>query len=154
MGTRSITRVYDGEDEIACIYRQFDGYLAGHGHQVAKFLASRKFVNGIPGGDTNQYFNGMGCFAAALVWELKRGEYNKGGAGNVYLTRYGDGDHGQEYEYIIRGGSDRGAINDLVPIVVEVWSKYRQKNEDEPWFKGSIAEFVEFCDNPPEDKEE
>lgn len=141
MGTRSITRVFESAREIACIYCQWDGHIESLGVDIAQFINSRVFVNGIPG-DREKYFNGMGCFAAALVWHLKKGEDNKAEAGNVYLTTYGDGDHGQEYEYIVRGETG------LDDISVEVIA-YRESR-----FKGSIVAFLAFCENPPEDEED
>ena len=41
MGTRSLTYIkseYNTEDNIVCIYRQFDGYPSGHGIELANFL--------------------------------------------------------------------------------------------------------------------
>ena len=40
MGTRSLTFVYDGEQPIINMYRQFDGYPSGHGQELAEFLNS------------------------------------------------------------------------------------------------------------------
>ena len=39
MGTSSLTYIYDSEGEIIIImYRQYDGYLSGHGSDLADFL--------------------------------------------------------------------------------------------------------------------
>ena len=34
-----------------CIYRQYDGYPSGHGHELAQFLGSKTLVNGFGGVD-------------------------------------------------------------------------------------------------------
>jgi len=49
MGTRSLTYVYEGETPIMCMYRQFDGYLEGHGQELANFLNELTVGNGIYG---------------------------------------------------------------------------------------------------------
>ena len=47
MGTRSLTRVFEkwedtkGKEKrqaIMCMYRQYDGYISGHGHELAQFI--------------------------------------------------------------------------------------------------------------------
>lgn len=84
MGTRSLTHVIDNDfgdpRHILTVYRQYDGYLDGHGRDLAEFISSRKFVNGISG-DPTEVFNGAGCFAAALVAYLKT--LRNGGAGEI-----------------------------------------------------------------------
>lgn len=80
MGTRSITSVKDENGKkIIEIYQQYDGYPSGVGNQLLKFCNSGTLVNGINYLETNRVFNGMNCFAALLVSELKNG------AGGVYL---------------------------------------------------------------------
>ena len=38
MGTRSLTFVYDEQEAIINMYRQYDGYPTGHGAELAEFL--------------------------------------------------------------------------------------------------------------------
>lgn len=74
MGTRSLTRVFDPSGvEIICMYRQFDGYLSGHGKELAEFLASGEVVNGITVVPANyaRVFNGADDLAAQLVTWFK-----------------------------------------------------------------------------------
>lgn len=107
MGTRSLTHVIDhdfGEPKhILTIYRQYDGDPKGHGIDVAEFIASRDFVNGISG-DATKVFNGAGCFAAALVTHLKA-DRNVAGlegeieAGGVYIHPLDSAP--EEYNYTI-----------------------------------------------------
>ena len=64
MGTRSLTyveeswetsvadednnnKVYETKQNILCMYRQHDGYLDGHGLELAKYLQGFNIVNGI-----------------------------------------------------------------------------------------------------------
>ena len=70
MGTRALTFVYDGSTPIVNMYRQYDGYPAGHGLELAQFLTRGQLVNGLTGNDTVS-FNGMGCLAAAMVANFK-----------------------------------------------------------------------------------
>jgi hypothetical protein len=109
MGTRSLTRVFDGDKEIACIYRQFDGYRTGHGKALADFILSRPFVNGISG--SREVFNGMGCFAAQLIGHLKGDQ-----AGAIYLYAPGTSDVWEEYVYEVRGGLDEN--HEPLPVTV------------------------------------
>jgi len=50
MGTRSLTFVYDEQDVIINMYRQYDGYPTGHGAELAEFLGQFRMTNGIPVG--------------------------------------------------------------------------------------------------------
>ena len=92
MGTRSLTFVYDDNEAIINLYRQYDGYPSGHGRELAEFLAGKRIVNGLSG-DTSMVFNGMGCLAASLVANFKEA------AGGFYLHPVSAKDCGQDYEY-------------------------------------------------------
>jgi len=73
MGTRSLTYVYEGETPIMCMYRQFDGYLEGHGQELANFLNELTVGNGISGKpELFNFANGMGCLAAQMVVWFKK----------------------------------------------------------------------------------
>jgi hypothetical protein len=73
MGTRSLTYVYDGETPIMCMYRQYDGYLSGHGQELANFLNELTLGNGTPdSGDLYTYANGMGDLAAQMIVWFKK----------------------------------------------------------------------------------
>jgi hypothetical protein len=93
MGTRSLTRIFDGETEIACIYKQFDGYPSGLGQTLNEFVNSCYMVNGFNAVDQ---FNGAGDLAARLVEKLREGTV---GPGSVYLFAPGTTDCGEEYVY-------------------------------------------------------
>lgn len=94
MGTRSITVVYDDEKRpLVTMYRQFDGYISGHGNELADFLDGRSLVNGIGSDTPEKASNGMGCLAASLIVHFKDGP------GGFYIEPSPEGDYGQEYEY-------------------------------------------------------
>jgi hypothetical protein len=103
MGTRSLTIVTDECDkEIAVMYRQFDGYPAGHGQELASFLAGMMLVNGLPlqmPKDT-KIANGMECLAAQIVAHFK----TKPGA--IYLCAAGTRGVCEEYDYTVYTRSD------------------------------------------------
>ena len=130
MGTRSLTYVYDssgdnGESEpIMCIYRQYDGYPSGHGHELAQFLNSKTLVNGY--GEQNSIeANGMSCLAAQLVVQLKHG------VGGIYIYAPMVGrDHWQDYEYHVY--EDRVVVKDPTAVI----------------FEGTWEEFGQFCLDP------
>ncbi|NEZ63030.1 hypothetical protein D0962_09590 [Leptolyngbyaceae cyanobacterium CCMR0082] len=72
MATRSLTYVKDEQGAVvACIYRQFDGYIkGGHGEEIASFLKDFSIVNGLSG-QREKVANGARCLAAQLVASLK-----------------------------------------------------------------------------------
>ena len=121
MGTRSLTFVYQEGKPILNMYRQFDGYPTGHGQELANFLLSGEMVNGIPVGENQLYFNGMGCLAAQLIANFKKS------AGGFYIYPIGSTDCWQEYEYHVYENK----------VVV--------KNPDEVIFDGSWEKFLSFC---------
>lgn len=94
MGTRSLTVIHSEDDgEIVVMYRQFDGYPAGHGQELADFLKPITLVNGIPLGDTRKLANGMGCLAGQIVAHFKTG------TGGFYLHSAGTRNCGEEFVY-------------------------------------------------------
>lgn len=110
MGTRSLTVIVDSpdyasvENEIAVIYRQFDGYPTGHGQELADLINVRKMVNGISG-NAAKVANGFSCLAALLVRGLKTDD-----AGGTYLHRAGTRDCGEDYVYYVYGGGENQPV--------------------------------------------
>lgn len=128
MGTRSLTYVYtEGGQPIVCMYRQFDGYPAGHGVDLALFLNSGKVVNGLPFGEKGVLFNGMGDLAAQMVAHFKDGP------GGFYLHPTNDmsQDCWQEWEYHV--------YENRVTVYEGAWS------EGLVVFNGSWNDFSVFC---------
>ena len=132
MGTRSLTFVYEkyGNKQLPIInmYRQMDGYPSGHGAELAEFLNGFGLVNGYKLDTPTKTANGMGCLAAQLVANFKKG------IGQFYLEPAEARDCGQDYEYHISKNGN-GILN------VSIFDSYRQENI----FDGSVAELVSFC---------
>lgn len=127
MGTRSLTYVYESYQSestpVVCMYRQYDGYLEGHGLELAEFLTRGKMVNGLSGRDDAVVFNGMGCLAAQMVANFKDG------AGQFYLHAPElDQDAGQEFEYHVF--YDRVCVSDAGGSII---------------FNGTWMEFYTEC---------
>ena len=123
MGTRSLTFVYDGDVPVINIYRQYDGYPSGHGHELAQFLDSKTLVNGY-GEQNSVEANGMGCLAAQLIVQLKHG------VGGIYIYPVSSTDCFQDYEYHV--------YEDKVIV----------KNPTAVIFEGTWEEFAQFCLDP------
>jgi hypothetical protein len=122
MGTRSLTFVYDGEQPIINMYRQFDGYPSGHGQELAEFLNSFDAItNGISLGENRKTANGMGCLAAQMIVNFKNG------VGGFYIYSVDSTDCWQDYEYHVYENK----------VVV--------KNPSEVIFEGNWNDFHSFC---------
>jgi hypothetical protein len=123
MGTRSTTKFYS-EVVLLSVYQQWDGYINGVGHDLARWLSDKKVINGY-GMQTREegYANGMGCLAAQYVADMK------GGIGGFYLTTPTDR---QEYNYQVRYAD--GQFN----IKVKRWDSNRAI------FDGTPQELLEF----------
>lgn len=93
MGTRCITIIYSewNNKPICAMYRQFDGYLEGHGLELREKFGDFQIINGIPyGQSTKNKANGMGCLAAQIVAHFKTE------IGGFYMV---SPDDYQEYNY-------------------------------------------------------
>ena len=123
MGTRSLTFVYDGDVPVINIYRQYDGYPSGHGHELAQFLDSKTLVNGFTDKNAAQA-NGMGCLAAQLIVQLKHG------VGGIYIYPVSSTDCFQDYEYHVY--EDKVIVKDPTAVI----------------FEGTWEEFAQFCLDP------
>lgn len=95
MATRSTVKFFDESNElILSVYRQFDGYIDGVGHELANFLKSKTIINGFNTQKMEDgYANGMGCLSAQYVAESKTK------IGCFYLTGANDS---QDYNYEVR----------------------------------------------------
>ena len=139
MGTRCLTFVYDGSNSddgsaeaIMCIYRQFDGYPSGHGHELAQFLNSKTLVNGY-GEQNSMEANGMSCLAAQLVVQLKHG------VGGIYIYAPMVGrDHWQDYEYHVYE----------TKVIVKSCATVYDSGHYQVIFEGTWQEFAQFCLDP------
>ena len=129
MGTRSLTYIKDQYEEndnnIICMYRQYDGYLDGHGKELAEFLQHFTVVNGYNSATPDRSANGMSCLAAQLVAHFKNG------IGNIYLYPTSTKDIGEEFIYTISLTDNQ--------INIEVKDVYY----DEIIFSGTPAQLIE-----------
>ena len=123
MGTRSLTFVYDGNVPVINIYRQFDGYPSGHGHELAQFLNSKTLVNGYKDKNSAEA-NGMGCLAAQLIVQLKHG------VGGIYIYPVASTDCFQDYEYHVY--ENNVIVKDPTAVI----------------FEGTWKQFAQFCLDP------
>ena len=135
MGTRSLTYIkseYNTDDNIICMYRQYDGYPEGHGLDLSAFLNNFRVVNGLGVNIPKKTANGMGCLAAQLVAELKDGP------GNIYLYPTDSKDCGEEYIYEIFMSPILGQqnIDNVLMKCIDVW------NGNQVIFEGSPQEFI------------
>jgi len=134
MGTRSLTKViesYTGEDgktkreTLTCMYRQYDGYLRGHGLELAEWLQKYTIVNGIKLDEERLIANGMSCLAAQMFFHFKDGP------GNIYCYPPDSRDCGEEYLYEIENGNEN-----LLITVYDTWN-------NRELFHGTPQELIE-----------
>lgn len=128
MGTRCLTIIYsEWNDKPLCgLYRQFDGYLSGHGAELKEKFGKFKIINGIPMGDNTEKANGMGCLAAQIVAHFKTE------IGHFYIE---SADDYQEYNYHLYSKDGK------------IWAKVTGYNNEEVIFEGWLLDL-------PEDEEE
>lgn len=138
MGTRSLTFVYDGEEAIINMYRQYDGYPSGHGAELANFLGQFTIVNGIRVGESRKVANGMGCLAAQMVSHFKGDE-----AGQFYLYPASAKDCGQDYEYHVYT-DQRGLCVRITDRGCNMFG-LTMSDVNEAIFDGTVEEFTDFC---------
>ena len=129
MGTRALTFVYnENKEPILNLYSQYDGYIEGHGRELAEFLAGKKLVNGF-GKESTELANGMGCLAASLVANFKET------VGGFYIHSVTETDCGQDYEYHV--------YKDRVKVLGP--GSIFNPGPNDNLFEGTWAEFAEFC---------
>lgn len=123
MGTQSLTYVISDEKPVFCMYRHYDGYLEGHGQEIAKFLK----IEGLLGDPAPKNFF-MEETAAKFICFFK----NQYPEGNIYLEPC---DFFQETEF----------------VYIISYSTIEVRNFDKKIFEGTFSEFYLYCH--PEKKE-
>ncbi len=139
MGTRSVTKITDNQwpssgpaETLVAMYRQFDGYPEGHGLELARFLAPKVIVNGIPGGvSTKHLANGAGCLAAQVLAHFKA----ETGVGGIYIHPLGSAS--EDYNYLL-------TVNPPGQPLTLVVTEY---DDTEPIFNGTIADYLTHYNN-------
>lgn len=143
MGTRSITLVRTSEGvNLLNMYRQFDGYLDGHGRDLFELLDGMKIVNGMTGRNTKQA-NGAGCLAAQIVSNFKKE------AGGIYIYPIDSGDCGQDYTYCITVTEESNWTDPRIAGDIHI----SVNSYGEEIFSGSVKEFGEKIDSGEGDEE-
>ncbi len=128
MGTRSLTHVAEDGETILTLYKQYDGYLDGHGLDLAEFLKDISIVNGISSNAT-KIANGMGCLSAQLVAHLKNSP------GNLYIYPPNSKDCWEEYTYHV--------YNEKIGKGVKIKAiRNSYQNGDEVVFEGTPEELI------------
>jgi len=144
MGTRSLTKVIQTwKDEsgvkqsrpITCMYRQYDGYLEGHGVELAEWLEKFTIVNGIGLYEDRRIANGMDCLSAQMFVHFKSSGCKDDGtptstAGSIYCMHPDSDDCGEEYLYEISEED-----SELIITATDVW-------KNEVIFKGEAKELL------------
>ena len=134
MGTRSLTKVFrKWEDDFGdkrrepftTMYRQMDGYLEGHGQDLAEFLSQFTIVNGMRMDETRKIANGIDCLAAQMFAHFKDGP------GHIYCMHPSAQDCGEEYIYEIEKDGE-----DILITIYDIW-----KNKE--IFHGTPNELLE-----------
>jgi hypothetical protein len=106
MGTRSLTHIYaetrstEPQTPLLTLYRQFDGYLDGHGALISETFKGRRLVDGYS--DEKRDVNGMTNAATMLIGAYYVATKEPGkpiSCGNLYVTEAGAKDQGEEYTY-------------------------------------------------------
>ena len=131
MGTRSLTRIIPRQEGLSFneghkkidmayvnMYRQYDGYLEGHGNDLAEFLQPFTIVNGIGLTEERKIANGMDCLAAQMIAHFKDGP------GDIYLMHPDTDDCGEQYIYEVNmneGGELIITCHDVYNKAVIFW---------------------------------
>lgn len=131
MGTRSLTKFIDEHgNHIMTMYRQYDGYMEGHGKDLAKFLSGIKLINGISGrAEIGEHANGMGCLAAQVIAHFKDS------VGAIYIVQPKDGES-ESFDYVVQPLSKVDYVNRESQVKITVMSL------GEKLFEGSATEML------------
>lgn len=79
MGTHSLIRLYSEGKLYAVLYQQFDGDIHRVGHNLARFILSKKLVNGISD-ENKKIANGVEDLFLMILVHFKGSDTSSGGA--------------------------------------------------------------------------
>ena len=128
MGTHCLTIIHDDGVPLISLYRQFDGYLTGHGIELAVFLRGMKIVNGM-GLERKRVANGAGCLAAQMIAQFKTAP------GGFYIHPIpASPEDLEEVDYVYNVHVDAGEITVLI-----------NRGGGEITFSGTQTEFFDYC---------
>lgn len=146
MGTRSTIAFYSeykGEEtHLVTVYQQYDGYIEGVGHTLAKWLLSKKMINGI-GGDqhTDEFANGAGCLVAQFIRDMKHG------VGNLYIVEEDTSKDLCDYNYKVVIDDDYNLPSRGVPLDYLTMISVTRWNNQKPFFIGRPSILLEYKEN-------
>jgi hypothetical protein len=93
MGTRARINIFDGNQLLVSIYKHWDGGTLGE--ILASHAKRYTITDGIGSNDPERSANGMPCYAAQLIRDLKARP------GDVYIRDTGPESMGEEFIYNI-----------------------------------------------------
>lgn len=142
MGTRSKTSFIEKRGDklthLVSVYQQYDGYVSGVGHDIAKYILNKQICNGIRlGRDTSNLANGFTCLIAQFIRDFKTD------VGGLYITTE---DEIQEYNYNIIFDSDLyygNSFNEELETDKYFKVKVIDWNE-QVIFEGTLKELLDF----------
>lgn len=141
MGTRSKTSFIEKRGDklthLVSVYQQYDGYISGVGHDIAKYILDKEICNGISlGRDTSKLANGFDCLIAQIIRDFKED------VGGLYITTE---DNIQEYNYDIIFDSDLYYSDLNVEYETDKYFEVKVTDWNEQTiFEGTLKELLEF----------
>ena len=141
MGTRSKTSFIEKRGDklthLVSVYQQYDGYISGVGHDIAKYILDKQICNGITlGRDTSKLANGFTCLIAQIIRDFKED------VGGLYITTE---DNIQEYNYEIIFDSDLYFSDLNVEYETDKYFEVKVTDWNEQvLFEGTLKELLEF----------
>lgn len=141
MGTRSKTSFIEKRGDklthLVSVYQQYDGYISGVGHDIAKYILNKQICNGIRlGRDTSNLANGFTCLIAQFIRDFKTD------VGGLYIITQ---DNVQEYNYDIIFDSDLYHSNLDVEYETDKYFKVKVIDWNEQIiFEGTLKELLDF----------
>lgn len=146
MGTRStitfIGKTGNKETPYVKIYQQYDGYIDGVGHDLARFLVKRRLINGIQNETMEEAANGIGCLIAQYI------SVNKNNIGDLYIEPLNSNNEWIDYNYKVIINEDK--VPDMADNITTI--EITNFGENKLIFKGSPSELLKFKES--EDDEE
>ena len=143
MGTRSKTSFIEKRGDklthLVSVYQQYDGYISGVGHDIAKYILDKEICNGISlGRDTSKLANGFGCLIAQIIRDFKED------VGGLYIVTEDDI---QEYNYDIIFDSDLYYSDLNVEYETDKYFEVKVTDWNEQTiFEGRLKELLEFSE--------
>lgn len=109
MGTRCVTHLYEMEElggKLVCsFYRQYDGYVSGHGEDLKTFFKGKSLTNGYS--SEQEPFMGKTIFNRSGSLAVKLMNFIQDESGCEVIPTDDKASHGQDYTYYIYPKKDK-----------------------------------------------